>query len=221
MPLLKSTSPANASVATRPRRVPTGDVIALSLSGTLILAAVVCFWCARRRLSARAVFPRDQAKREQAYAAYGMSAGDVLGQFDLRDSTPSTPPTDTLATGAATAADSTPVHSLHASRRTQHGRDCGDEGEDTSGAEPVVAPVAEEQAVLTVVALAEVRLVDDALGGVWATVREDSAASIPVRASLNLASSPGKHCSCLRYQMFSTLRQLSLKRLGLDHCNSN
>lgn len=62
MPVLGEAAPANATV-TEMILTP-GDAVALALSGgVMLLLTAICFWCSRRRLSTRAVFPRDQPKR--------------------------------------------------------------------------------------------------------------------------------------------------------------
>lgn len=184
MPPLVTVS-ANASTTEDPP-IGLGEFLALSISSGLVLLCVVCclLYCAKRRLSSRAVFPLDHQKKKKADEA--LKAGDVLADpppekgkkgkqgkakakaytpNQVRPGSPSPPGKPGTSAPAADGVDlveRTPIQELPGAERARL---------DTP---------------TNVVRLADVKLVGDASGGVWATVRSDNSPGSPMKRSVTM-----------------------------------
>lgn len=189
MPDLDPTASANASVSDSPLVAP-GDVVALSLSaGGLSLAAAICCWCARRKLSARAVFPRDHLRGPPPKAEDPLKVGDVVaGTSETMPDTPRAPAVAMevpLPLVLSEAAEVEPP--AKASPQTDADTGLGLDIDDFSSQAAAVPPK-EENLAPAFVDLASVRLVDDAHGGVWAAVRDSPVEGGPLRSPFRRSS---------------------------------
>ena len=146
---------------------------AILISACLLLCLLsTCILCARRRLSARAVFPLDHHRRSpKSVVASGKSAPEeILRAGDV---------VSTVAEASSSAHVQLPPIDDHGQqdpsevRKLEH-LSAGTREDDIIAKVPRFEP--------QIVALADVRLVDDAYGGVWAAVRQTSSEGGPVRS---------------------------------------
>ena len=109
----ETTAAANATSSSVPVVFSPGDVVALSISVVAAVFLTASFWCARRKLSARAVFPRDHLPRRKVLQ--GLKAGDLVAAPAVASA--STPAAASKYAVAAPPTGTSPSHSasgLHA-----------------------------------------------------------------------------------------------------------
>jgi hypothetical protein len=178
MPFVGASS-ANASAANPGATSGAGDMIAISVAGGLLLCVCVAFaWCLlRRKLSARTVYPfTSAAKPPERYRA-----GDLFSREET-ERPEKAQHTKKAEKGASSTEEHAPAEAPAATPpSTEKDVDLADVNEDD-------VPVVElpdvrhvEPPSPAVLALADVHLLDDRHGGVWACTRSPGGASQPSR----------------------------------------